>query len=292
MKIKRPFLYEDADYFRSCIAFTARERGFDPNLVEKDYFCSLILSSLSGVEGDLVFKGGTCFGKVFLDFFRLSEDLDFSISLPPTAKRSHRRIAIAVYKSALDALPEQLPGIALKEALTGRNESRQYIAVVEYASLISPGKGRIKIEIGLREELLVVPSSCLVQTLLVDSVTGAPVLPPFHFPCIDQQEAWAEKARAALCRRDVAIRDFFDMDYALREGHVDLWSPDFVALAQQKLAVPDNDPVALSPERKASLELQTQTELRPVLRSRDFEQFDLDRIWTTLVTLANRLKEA
>ncbi|MCK5849875.1 MAG: nucleotidyl transferase AbiEii/AbiGii toxin family protein [Kiritimatiellae bacterium] len=291
MKIKPPFLHEDADYFRSCIAFTAREQGFDSNLVEKDYFCSLVLASLSGVEGDFVFKGGTCFGKVFLNFFRLSEDLDFSISLPYTAKRSQRRKAIAVYKSALVALPEQLPGIELGKALIGRNESRQYVAVVEYASLITPGKGRIKIDIGLREELLAVPSRCLVQTLLVDSVTGVDVLPPFHFLCIDQQEAWAEKTRAALCRRKPAIRDFFDMDYALREGNVNLRSSAFLALVQRKVMVPGNDPVTLSPERKASLELQTQTELRPVLRSRDFEQFDLDRIWKELVTLVNRLEK-
>jgi len=82
MTIERPFPHEDADQFRSCIAFTAKEKDFAPNLVEKDYFCSLVLSALDGCGDDLVFKGGTCLGKVFLDFFRLSEDLDFGISLP------------------------------------------------------------------------------------------------------------------------------------------------------------------------------------------------------------------
>jgi len=290
MTIERPFPHEDADQFRSCIAFTAKEKDFAPNLVEKDYFCSLVLSALAGCGDDLVFKGGTCLGKVFLDFFRLSEDLDFSISLPSQAKRSHRRKTIAPYKSALDALPGQLPGIAIEEALTGRNESTQYVAVVEYASLISPGQGRIKIEIGLRETLLNVPSRCPVQTLLLNSVTGASVLPPFSFLCINQQEAWAEKARAALCRLEPAIRDFFDLDYAVREEQVDLQLPEFISLVKRKLAVPGNGPVQLTPERRAALERQVQTELHPVLRSRDFRGFELGRIWSALTDMYDQMR--
>ena len=210
MKIERPFPHEDEDNFRSCVAFTAKERDFTPNLIEKDYFCSLILSAFAEIGDDLVFKGGTCLGKVFLDFFRLSEDLDFTISVSSAAARSHRRRAIAPYKEAVDALARQLPGITVKELLTGRNESTQYVAAVKYASLVSLGKGSIKIEIGLREELLSAPSRRPVRTLLLDSVTGDAILSPFPFVCIDPQEAWAEKTRAALCRLEPAIRDFFD----------------------------------------------------------------------------------
>ena len=63
---------------REAIRFTAEETGFAPRLIEKDYFCSVILEALAAADVPLVFKGGTCLAKVHSGFFRLSEDLDFS----------------------------------------------------------------------------------------------------------------------------------------------------------------------------------------------------------------------
>ena len=106
------------------------------------------------------------------------------------------------------------------------------------------------------------------------------------------KEMWGEKIRAALCRREPAIRDFFDLDYALRTNQCDLSAPDLITLVGRKLAVPGTGPLQLTDERRAELERQKETDLRPILRSRDFDQFDLDRIWTALIALANRLKKA
>jgi hypothetical protein len=44
------------DLFRAALAFTAAERGFLPHLIERDYFCSVILSLLSHAGDDLVFR--------------------------------------------------------------------------------------------------------------------------------------------------------------------------------------------------------------------------------------------
>ena len=61
----------DEAAFVEAARFTAAKTGFDPRLVEKDYFCTLLLAELSGPDG-LVFKGGTCLAKVHADFYRLS----------------------------------------------------------------------------------------------------------------------------------------------------------------------------------------------------------------------------
>ena len=66
--------------------FTAAESGFIPRLIEKDYFCTVLLAYLSEAAGDeLVFKGGTCLAKVHAELYRLSEDLDSSIPIPVDA---------------------------------------------------------------------------------------------------------------------------------------------------------------------------------------------------------------
>ena len=65
-------LHEDPDMFREAVNFTAAETTFLPRLIEKDYFCTLLLRYLSASDGSLVFKGGTCLAKVYAGFYRLS----------------------------------------------------------------------------------------------------------------------------------------------------------------------------------------------------------------------------
>ena len=77
--------------FRDALILTEAESDFRSLLIEKDYYCSLLLQDLWALfEHGLVFKGGTCLSKVHAEFFRLSEDLD-SISVRPDATKSQRR---------------------------------------------------------------------------------------------------------------------------------------------------------------------------------------------------------
>ena len=82
-------VHKDLDLFREAVRFTAAESGFVPRLIEKDYFCTVVLAYLAGAAGgDLVFKGGTCLTKVHSEFYRLSEDLDYTIPVPVDTPRN------------------------------------------------------------------------------------------------------------------------------------------------------------------------------------------------------------
>ena len=94
--LSSPAYHEDAKLFRAALTYTQSETGFNERLVEKDYFCSLVLHDFPGVhDPDLAFKGGTSLSKVHTDFYRLSEELDFGISIPANATRGDRRNKIA-----------------------------------------------------------------------------------------------------------------------------------------------------------------------------------------------------
>ena len=94
--------HDDADLFRAAVQFTAAESGFVPRLIEKDYFCTVLLDYLSRSAGtELVFKGGTCLAKVHMELYRLSEDLDYSISITADAHRSERSKQAEPVKMAL-----------------------------------------------------------------------------------------------------------------------------------------------------------------------------------------------
>jgi len=282
-------LHEDPALFRESVNFTAAETAFIPRLIEKDYFCTVLLNYLAWVDGALVLKGGTCLAKVHAEFYRLSEDLDFVIPSPIDASRSERRARASAIKQAVAQLSRWLGAFRVVEPLVGANNSTQYVATVGYTSLVSRQEETIKIEVGLREPLLTPVLNGAARTLLLDPISGKPMLPALQVPCISLKEAMAEKLRAALSRREVAIRDFFDIDYAFRKLGLQPQAGELLKLVQRKLAVPGNEPVDVSKQRLATLRRQIDPQLKTVLRERNFREFDLDRAFRTVADLASRL---
>ena len=82
--------HQDPALFREAVNYTAAAIGFPSRLIEKDYFCTVLLQHLAGAGCGLVFEGGTCLAKVHAGFYRLSEDLDFVIPTPVGASRTER----------------------------------------------------------------------------------------------------------------------------------------------------------------------------------------------------------
>jgi predicted nucleotidyltransferase component of viral defense system len=284
-------VHEDTEFFREAILYTANTTGFTSELIEKDYYCSLVLSYLYADESSLTFRGGTSLSKIYGGFYRLSEDLDFTISVPSDSPRSRRRKIIEPVKKVVARISNALPVFSLSQNLVGRNNSTQYVAQVQYRSLIKPTSAPIKIEIGLREELLTAPRKGFVKTLLFNPFSGKPAVAEFYVTCLSLNEAYAEKIRAALTRTELAIRDYYDIDYAVRNMGLDLSNQGLVDLIRKKLAVPGNDPVSINLPMKEMLKAQLNTELKPILREQDFRQFDLDRALSLVIEVSLRLQK-
>jgi predicted nucleotidyltransferase component of viral defense system len=269
-------VHEDPALFGASINYTMASTGFLPGLIEKDYFCTLLLEFLTTENDTLVFKGGTCLAKVHTDFYRLSEDLDFSIPTPVAAARSERSRRAAKLKASLLTIDQRQPVFRTVHKLTGENNSTQYSAVVGYRSLVTHREETIKIQAGLRELLFMPSVKAPARTLLLDPVSDQPMMKPIMVQCLAVQEAFAEKFRAALSRRDVAIRDFYDIAYAVGNAGIRPDVDEFVELVRQKLAIPGNEPVDISEKRFIAVRRQVATQLKPVLRSKDFAAFDLE----------------
>ena len=283
-------LHEDVALFREAVNFTVSRTGFNPRLIEKDYFCTVLLAYLSDHGGDqLVFKGGTCLAKVHAGFYRLSEDLDFTIPLAVDASRTQRRQAIAATKDAIARLADRLNAFTITQPLTGTNNSTQYNGAIEYESPTTSQPESILIEVSVREPLLMSTARGQTKTVLLDPIGGEAMVPDIATDCIALKEAMAEKFRAALSRRDVAIRDFYDLDYAALHLDLDPADPRLIEMVRQKLTVPGNSPVDVGPERLAGLKRQLNTRLRTVLRDKEFQAFDLDQAFRLVTAMAERL---
>ncbi len=276
--------------FRDALVLTREQTGFAARLIEKDYFCTLLLEYLSAASRELVFKGGTCLAKVHANFYRLSEDLDFVIPMPAAVPRSERSQRARSLKETVAAIPKRLPLFRLIEPLTGANSSTQYNAVVGYASLSAGREDTIRIEVALREPLLLPSVDGLARTVLLDPVSRRAWLKPLVVRCIAKTEAFAEKFRAALSRREVAARDFFDLDYAVRKLGLRVDDKELIGLVRQKLAVRGNEMVDASEGRLAELRRQVEPQLRAVLRGEDFAEFDVERAFRLVADMEAQAK--
>ena len=187
---------------------------------------------------------------------------------------------------------ETLPELREEEALRGANGSRQYVGSLSYESLLQRRRETIKIEISLREPLLQKAVSQGAATILMNPLTQRSLMAPVRLPCIAKPEALAEKCRAAMTRREPAIRDYFDIDYAVRNGEIDPSEASWLQIVREKITVPGNESVDVSVERLHALRGQVEPFLKPVLRTKEFQEFDLDRAFGVVANVAAAVKAA
>jgi len=281
-------IHSDKELFRDSVLFTAKETGFSANLIEKDYYCSLVLMRVYGDLGvKIAFKGGTSLSKCHTDFFRMSEDLDFMIPMPPESTRKQRSKAMECLREKWESNICLAPFKEIS-ALKGHNSSLQYVGELEYDSLLTGATGRIKMEIGLREELLSPTERRVANTILINPFTGRHPIQAIPVETLSLIETYAEKMRAALTRREPAIRDYFDLDYAYRIMGLDFFSEEFLKILKRKLMVSGIDPVDISEEKQNILLKQVEGALKPVLREKDFLSFDLDRIFKIVIEITRK----
>jgi predicted nucleotidyltransferase component of viral defense system len=283
--------HEDVDLFREALSYTQSETGFSARLVEKDYYCSLVLEDLLAVTTpQWAFKGGTCLSKVHSDFYRMSEDLDFAVSVAVDVSRPQRSRMIVPIKERLAKLARRLACFKVNEALRGFNNSAQYIGGFCYRSLVTGQDESIQVEFSVREPILEFVARLPARTLLLDPFRQSAAVAAIDVPVLSCRETYAEKLRAALTRRESAIRDFYDIDHGVRSGRLRVDDRRLVDLVRSKLAIPGNEPIDLSDRKHDILKRQVQGQLRPVLREADFVAFELKRAFGIVAQFATALR--
>lgn len=271
------------DTLRDIIPVLARKHNFRPAIVEKDYYLTVILNNVESYFSDkLIFKGGTLLNKIHLNYRRLSEDLDFtifsSIELDTRTKRSKAiqpiREKMAGFLGSLDLRSKRPEG-------EGFNNSTQYVFNILYPSFITGEDGNINIEVSLRQMPIDKPVYNAVEHFYKDPFTGENLIPANKILSLSLNEAVAEKLKAAISRRDLAIRDYYDL-WHIAENRFDFYNRHFISIFKQKLVEERyrNDyryNFGLNGDAIELLNRQIETDLMPVIRLG--EQFDLNKVF-------------
>lgn len=91
-------LHHDREAFRELMVGAANELAIPTNVIEKDYYVTIILKALSEKLEDMVFKGGTSLTKCYQLLDRFSEDIDLSYTaesgVPGEARKKQLKKAV------------------------------------------------------------------------------------------------------------------------------------------------------------------------------------------------------
>ena len=277
-------IHKNKEEFIKTLERASQKIEFLLPLLEKDYYLTLMLSRVHEISEDLVFKGGTCLNKIYYAYYRLSEDLDFSMRLPQyEATQGERRKCIDPVKNNIKKFAEQFEMTIDDSENPGRNESKQYVYYFVYKSALRPIVARIKFEIGLRYNPICPVEKHPVQHNFLHPFTGEPLFDGGEVKCLSLKEVVSEKLRAAALRGTIAPRDFYDLDFILR-NKFNVADKQVIVLFKKKIAE-DNGDTDLKKYRVnlgrldneiKDMRARIESELFDVLTPSERKNFDLD----------------
>jgi len=204
------------------------------DLIEKDLILHQVLFDLSKnkfFHDNFVFKGGTCLAKCYLDYFRFSEDIDFTWKDQSVFEGKSQKEIRRYLSAVIDKIGEIFEEIARRRDLDFRclKNNKDYVELtggdktctfkVWYHSEVLGRRSFLKVQMNFVEKLCYPFRSVELKSLISGAQKELVFLYPEYqeytqkvsFDIYDCREILAEKIRAILTRRGTKARDFLDV---------------------------------------------------------------------------------
>ncbi len=186
---------------------TAKILGIPADFIIKDYYVTLAIQALTRIKDpyfDLIFQGGTSLAKGHRVINRLSEDIDFRVTLKPEATtlgKEVRRKRLRDFRHALVETLKNTGFIVAKEQIKVFYEGRFMSIRASYkdSSNITYLKPHIAIDCFVGE-LLLAPQITSITSLIKTTLEQECTHYSANIPCVALDETAAEKW-VALTRR-------------------------------------------------------------------------------------------
>ena len=278
-------------------------------LIEKDFYLNILLSKLNFEE--YVFKGGTCLSKAYLDYFRFSEDLDFTFINQKLWEGKSTKSIKKVCKEKIDAFGEQLKkvGFDFKFDKSDRNfveignNNKLVTFKVYYDSILTGKPSFIKIQINFLEKIIFAPQVKELNPLIKnsqftkeDQIYFKEFLDFYKTITIkayNLKEIVTEKFRSILTRKAIKSRDAIDLLFIYQKFKIK--PQDFLKETKEKLLYSIHnyekykDNLILTRDKLQTLEFQY-NEVRPLV-IKPFNKEDFDKYVKELKPLLIEMAE-
>lgn len=233
--------------FKKYISYvkTKRKSNIEDQYIEKDYFISLFFSTWQKLKSEekisyldkLVFKGGTLLARNYLDYPRISEDIDFTygksndlrkISNENKRENEIKKIIIPIIddiklicnKAEFDFISDRKNEKYVKVM----NSRAVYILNVYYTSLVTGEKHPIRIEINFLENIIHKYSELKINNIVPQDLELKSIGYDFlniRINTYSLDEIIIEKYRAILTRPRLKERDILDL-YLIHKKNKDV----------------------------------------------------------------------
>lgn len=170
--------------------------GFNPELLQKDYYIIVILYLIKDVSG-IYFKGGTALNTLFLHHARLSEDIDFTVTRNPKEVQAE---VVSVLQEA-----------HMFTTITEDKNIPEFVRIVLSYKTFSGKEDKIFIDLNKRATMLSRPEEHCIHHFYHDFI------PQFSVKTLALEEMIAEKLKATMTRNKP--RDHFDI-YKIIEANL------------------------------------------------------------------------
>ena len=204
------------------------------DLVEKDLLLHQVLFDLSKnkfFHDNFAFKGGTCLAKCYLDYFRLSEDIDFTWKDQSVFEGKSQKAVRRYLSGVIDRIGVVFEGITKGYGLDFKclKDNRDYVELsggdkictfkVWYMSEVFGRKSFFKVQMNFVEKVCYPFKSVELRSVISKDQEELALLFSEYSVCLlgvgfdvyDVREILAEKIRAILTRRGIKARDFLDV---------------------------------------------------------------------------------
>ncbi|MGD0645310.1 MAG: nucleotidyl transferase AbiEii/AbiGii toxin family protein [Candidatus Bathyarchaeia archaeon] len=215
------------------------------DLIEKDLILHQVLFDLSKnkfFHDNFAFKGGTCLAKCYLDYFRFSEDIDFTWKSQSAFDGKSQKGVRRYLSTVIDSIGKIFESIAKTRDLDFRSlkDDRNYVELtggdktctfkVWYQSEVLGRRSFLKIQMNFVEKLCYPLKSAQLKSLISGNQEELMLLFPEYqeysqkiaFDVYDPREILSEKIRAILTRRAIKARDFLDVYLIQKEFSISL----------------------------------------------------------------------
>jgi predicted nucleotidyltransferase component of viral defense system len=204
------------------ISDTSELLGLEKTFVEKDYYVTQIIHSLSNVENEhfqLIFCGGTCLAKAHKLVNRMSEDIDFKIRLKNNEIFSRSRLNKEL-KKFREKIKSTLPKLSFIEDVA-RNEGKYQRIILKYPYSF-PASQTLRPDIMLEftfSDIRLAINKLEIKTLIENTLENVNLFTPLPTNCLSVEETAIEKW-VGLTRRIIAIERGYEADDKTLIRHV------------------------------------------------------------------------
>lgn len=260
-----------SNYLKQCLPW------YNLYKIEKDFWLTHILHWCAKNTPDLIFKWGTCLNKCYFGYYRLSEDLDFSL-ISSSSRKERSKLSEATF----DKLGTYLTSswMTLLEQRK-RDESRFGGMRRSYASDIDRKVQTIQFDFKIIGWYQLPIQEQRIQDVFTHPLTWEKLFAKQTIQCISLDEAMAEKVRASLTRKTPAIRDLYDIRYAKKQWFVFENIKDLIAHKVDEVWWE-----IILFDAYDELKKQIETDLVPVIH--DADTFEFDATFEFVYKLASR----